>query len=174
VSAPAVSILLPADPDVAVTLRALQALARLGEEPAFEVVIAVAEGDVPNGQLVGGLEGDVRVVIAERGEAFDRAADAAGGAILVALEPSALPADGWLGALVDAVGSGDAALPRSLTRDAVDLPEASWLALAVRSESYRSVGGFAGTRQPNRAEKLTLLETLVAVAAAPTAVLLAG
>ena len=58
--------------------------------------------------------------------------------MLVALEPSALPADGWLSALVGALGDGAAAaLPRSLTRDAVDLPEASWLALAVRAEAYK-------------------------------------
>lgn len=172
-SARAVTILLPTDPDVAVTLRALQALARLGDEPSFEVVVAVPEDDAPNRSLLGGLEGDVRVVLAGD-DAFDRAAEAASGDVLVALEPSALPADGWLSALVAAVGSGDAALPRSLTRDAVDLPEASWLALAVRAESYNSVGGFAGTRVLGRAEKLTLLEALPAVAQAPAAVLLAG
>ena len=87
-SAAAVTILLPTDPDVAVTLRALQALARLDEEPAFAVVVVVPELDAPNRGLVGGLEGDVRVVVDDAprrdgppspGDAFDRAAEAAPG-----------------------------------------------------------------------------------------------
>lgn len=176
---PGITILLPTDPAVAVTLRALQALARLPEEPAFEVVVAVPEGDVANRGLVGGLEGDVRVVLAEPGDAFDRAAAEASGAVLVALSASALPADGWLETLVSALDDGAAAaLPRSLTTGAVDLPEASWLALAVRADAYAAVGGFAATRAPGAAEKLTLLDALRAgghaVAAAPAAVLLAG
>jgi hypothetical protein len=185
-SAPDVSILLPADPeDVAVTLRALQALARLDDEPSFEVVVVVWEADVAARRLVEGLEGDVQVLLEpgqeppSQGDAFDRAAAAAQAPVLVALTPSALPADGWLGALFAALGDGAAAaLPRSLTAGAVDLPEASWLALAVRADAYAAVGGFGVTRALGVAEKLTLLDALRAaghaVAPAPAAVLLAS
>ena len=188
-SEPAVSVLLPTDADVAVTLRCLQALARLPEEPDFEVVVVVPEGDVANRGLLEGLEGDVRVVVddgatpqdAGPGDAFDRAAAAAGAPVLVALSAGAVPADGWLADLLGALdgdgGGAAAALPRSLTVEGVDLPEASWLALAVRSEAYNSIGGFGATRTLGRAEKATLLGALRAgghaVAQARAAVLLA-
>lgn len=183
-SEPAVSILLPADADVAVTLRCLEALARLPDAPAFEVVIVVGADDHPTRGLVGGLEGDVRVVIDETGaesagDAFDRAAAVATAGTLVLLSAHAVPADGWLGALLAPLAApGDVAvLPRSLTTGGIDLPEASWLALAVRAEPYLGVGGFAATRRLGRAEKGTLLDALRAdggtVAAAGAAVLLA-
>src|SRR4051812_93582 len=183
-STPAVSLLLPTDPDVAVTLRSLRALARLPEEPDFEVVVVVPAADAANRELVQGLEGDVRVVVdedpdASPGDALDRAAAQATAPVLVALTASALPADDWLAELLAALDGGvAAALPRSLTAEAVDLPEAAWLALAVRAEAFQAVGGFAATRVLGRAEKASLLDALRAgghaVATARSAVLLAG
>jgi hypothetical protein len=174
------SILLPAADEVAVTLRALQAIARLPEGRPFEVAIDVAADDGATRMLVEGLEGNVRALVNSSptgfGDAFDRLAAAAGTDTLVLLTAAAVPADGWSGELLSALDGADAALPRSLSADGAELGEASWLALAVRTEAYRSVGGFAGTRTPGRAEKASLLDALRAgghaVAAAPTAVLL--
>jgi hypothetical protein len=176
VSVPAVSVVLPTDADVGVTLRCLQALSRLPDDPPFEVVVVVPEGDAPNRGLVEGLEGDVQVVL---GEGFDPGAAVAAAPVLVALTASAVPADGWLADLVGALeGGAAAALPRSLTPEGVDLPEASWLALAVRTEAYTSVGGFAATRAHGRAEKLALLDGLRAaghaVAESRAAILISG
>jgi hypothetical protein len=184
-SAPAVSLLLPTDADVTVTLRCLRAIARLPEEPDFEVVVVVPAADAANRELVENLEGDVQVVVdedpgASPGDALDRAAARAAAPVLVALTASAIPADGWLADLLAALrdDATAAALPRSLTAEAVDLPEAAWLALAVRAEAYQAVGGFGATRAHGRAEKLTLLDALRAggrtVATARAAVLLAG
>lgn len=179
-----VSVLVPTDDDVAVTLRCLQAIARLPDEPAFEVVIVVPADAVANRDLVQGLEGDVQVVVDEApdgpGTAFDRAAAVATAPLVVALTASALPADGWLTDLIAPLADAGVAavLPRSLTAEALDLPEASWLALAVRRDAYLAVGGFSGTRAHAKAEKATLLDGLRdaghTVATARAAVLLAG
>jgi GT2 family glycosyltransferase len=136
---PLFSILLPADDDVRTTLRALQAIARLPEGRPFEVLIDVPADDLDTRVLVDGLEGDVRALITPSptgyGAAFDRLAAAAHTDTLVLLSAAAVPADGWsealLGALAEA-GAG-AALPRSLSADGAELPDAHWLALAVRS-----------------------------------------
>jgi hypothetical protein len=185
-NAPAVSLLLPTDPDVTITLRGLRAVARLPEEPDFEVVVVVPAADAANRELVEGLEGDVQVVVEEDaiegagpGDALDRAAARATAPVLVALTASAIPVDGWLADLLAALdGGAAAALPRSVTTEGVDLPEAAWLALAVRTDAYMSVGGFAATRAHGRAEKATLLDALRAgghaVAQARAAILLAG
>ena len=174
------SILLPADDDVGTTLRALQAIARLPEGRPFEVLIDVAVDDLDTRALLDGLEGNVRTELSFSptgyGDAFDRLAAVATTGTLVLLSAAAVPADGWSEALLDALAASGAAavLPRSLSADGAELPTAHWLALAVRSAAYRSVGGFAGTRAAGRAEKATLVEALRghAVAAAPTAVLL--
>jgi len=177
------SILLPADDDPRVTLAALQAIARLPEGRPFEVLIDVAADDLDTRVLVDGLEGDVRALVNPSptgyGDAFDRLARTATTDTLVLLTAASVPADGWAGALLEALADARGAaavLPRSLSPDGAELPEAHWLALAVRTEAYRSVGGFAGTREAGRAEKAALLDALRAaghaVAAAPGAVVL--
>ncbi|MCW2986308.1 MAG: hypothetical protein JWR63_3878 [Conexibacter sp.] len=182
-SAPLVSLLLPAFDAPAVTLRCLEALARLPAEPPFELVVVVDALDADARSLVAGLEGSVRVLLEHEptgaGDAFDTAAAAATAPVLVLLTAAAVPADGWLDDLLAALAApGDvAALPRSIAPDGADLPEASWLALAVAREVYAAVGGFAATRAAGRAEKATLVEALRgagAVADARSAVLLAG
>jgi hypothetical protein len=170
------SILLPADDDARVTLRALQAIARLPEGRPFEVLIDVAGDDAETRMLVGGLEGNVRVLHNPSptgyGDAFDRLAAAASTPTLVLLTATAVPADGWSEALLAALDGAAAALPRSLSAGGAELPEAHWLALAVRAEAYAAAGGFAGTRAAGRAEKASLLAALGTVAPAPTAVFL--
>jgi thiamine pyrophosphate-dependent acetolactate synthase large subunit-like protein len=172
------SILLPAGDDVGVTLRALQAIARLPEGRPFEVLIDVAADDVETRMLVDGLEGDVRALYNPSptgyGDAFDRLAATATTATLVLLTATAVPADGWSEALLSALeeAGAPAVLPRSLSADGAELAEAHWLALAVRTEAYASVGGFAGTRAAGRAEKASLLAALGTVATAPAAVFL--
>jgi GT2 family glycosyltransferase len=182
--APHVSLILPVRDDVALTLRCLQAVARLPDEPSFEVIVVDDAAGEQTRALLAGLEGDVRVLHNDEavgfGAACDQAAAVAAGAVLVLLDTDAVPADGWLDDLLaaleaDAVVAPSAALARSLDLGGAELPEALWLGLAVRTEAYVTAGGFAATRRPAEAEKASLLAGLReagAVAEARAAVLL--
>jgi GT2 family glycosyltransferase len=181
-----VSLILPVRDDVALTLRCLQAIARLPDEPSFEVIVVDDAADEQTRALLAGLEGDVRVLHNDEpvgfGSACDQAAAVAQGAVLVLLDTDAVPADGWLDDLLAPLqGDGPrvpaAALARSLDLAGAELPEALWLGLAVRAEAYVAAGGFAATRRPAEGEKASLLHGLRdagagAVAPARAAVLL--
>jgi SAM-dependent methyltransferase len=163
---PKASIVLVARDRVTHTLRSLQAIAQLPEAPGFEVVVVDDGSTDATPVLLGGLEGNVRVLrnVASVGfgAACDQAAAAATGEQLVFLDADAVPVTGWLTALstaLDAEGV-DAALPQSVRPNGGLQPHAQWLALAVRRSAFDAVGGFAGTAQPGRAEKGSLLDAL--------------
>jgi GT2 family glycosyltransferase len=180
-----VSLILPVRDDAALTLRCLQAIARLPDDPPFEVVVVDDAADDATRALLSGLEGDVRVLRNDEpagfGAACDQAAATAAGDVLILLGADAVPVDGWLADLLAALEDdrggvrAAGALPRSVDLRGTELPEASWLGLAVHAHAYAAAGGFAGTRAPGRAEKATLVEALHSargVTVARTAVLL--
>ncbi len=163
---PKASIVLVARDRVAHTLRSLQAIAQLPEAQGFEVVVVDDGSTDATPVLLGGLEGNVRVLrnVASVGfgAACDQAAAAATGEQLVFLDVDAVPVTGWLAALSTALDAEDvdAALPQSVRPNGGLQPPAQWLALAVRRSAFEAVGGFAGTAQPGRAEKGSLLDAL--------------
>ena len=165
--AAAVSIVIVARDRAALTLRCLTALAKLPEEPSFEVVLVDDGSRDETPALLGAIEGDLVALRNDEPVGFaaacDQAVAASSGDCLVLLHDDVVPCDGWLralaGALDDDPGLG-AVAPRSIDLEGAFLPEPHWLALAVRRAAYERVGGFAGTERPGRAEKATLLEAL--------------
>jgi hypothetical protein len=180
---PRASIVLVVRDRMESTLRSLQALAELGDEPAFELVVVDNGSTDATPQLLAGLEGDVRVLRNATpvafGAACDQAASVAAGDQLVFLDADAVPVAGWLTALsaaLDAENAPAAALPQSVRPNGVLQPPSQWLALAVGRSAFEAVGGFAGTAKPGRSEKSSLLDAVAgadgANAARPAAVLL--
>jgi GT2 family glycosyltransferase len=164
---PEVSVVVVARNRAALTLRCLTALAKLPDEPSFEVVLVDDGSQDETPALLGAIEGDL---VALRNDvpvgfaaACDQGVSAAAAADVVLLHDDAVPCDGWLAALAGALAADaglGAVLPRSLDLQGAFLPEPHWLALGVRRTAYERVGGFAGTGRPGRAEKATLLEAL--------------
>jgi glycosyltransferase involved in cell wall biosynthesis len=181
--APSVSLVVVARDRATLTLRCLTSLARLPDEPAFEVVL-VDDGsrdDTP--AIIDAIEGDLVALRNEEPVGFAAACDqgvaAASGEHVVLLHDDAVPCDGWLAALIGPLTRDPqlgAARPRCIDLAGAFLPEAHWLALAVRRAAYEQVAGFAGTALAGRAEKLSLLYALRdagwGVAFAPEAILL--
>jgi glycosyltransferase involved in cell wall biosynthesis len=177
-SAPRVSIAIVVRDQAPLLFRCLSALAKLPDEPAFEVLV-VDDGSVDEtAAVLAAVEGDLHALRNEYpigfGPACDQAAALARGEHLVLLRPDAVPADGWLEPLVellDAQPETDAARPRAVDLEGSDDGEAFWPCLALRRSAYERIGGFSGTAVPGRAEKATLLERLT-VADVPTALVL--
>jgi glycosyltransferase involved in cell wall biosynthesis len=164
---PDVSVVVVARDRATLTLRCLTSLARLPDDPSFEVVLVDDGSQDETPAILDAIEGDL--VTLRNGEpvgfaaACDQAVAAASGEHVVLLHDDAVPCDGWLAALTDPLVSEPdvgAVQPRSIDLAGAFLPEPHWLALAVRRSAYEQVGGFAGTAQPGRAEKSTLLDGL--------------
>jgi SAM-dependent methyltransferase len=173
---PKASVVLTVCNQFAHTLHSLQALAELGEAPTFEVVIVDDGSTDATPHLLGGLEGDVRVLrnatSAGFGAACDQAAAVATGEQLVFLDAAALPVSGWLEALsaaLDAKPTPAAALPQSVRPDGGLQSPSQWLALAVRRSAFEAVGGFASTARHGRSEKGSLLDALAGTGGADLA-----
>jgi glycosyltransferase involved in cell wall biosynthesis len=164
--APAVSLVVVARDRATLTLRCLTALARLPDEPAFEVVLVDDGSRDETPAILQSIEGDIIALHNDEPVGFAAACDqgvaAAGGEHVVLLHDDAVPCDGWLAGLVGALadpGIG-AAWPRCVDLNGAFLPEAHWLALAVRRAVYQQVGGFAATAVVARPQKLALLDAL--------------
>jgi glycosyltransferase involved in cell wall biosynthesis len=163
---PDVSVAVIARDRATLTLRCLTSLARLPDVPTFEVVLLDdgSRDDTP--AILDAIEGDLVTLRNDEPVGFaaacDQAVAAANGEHVVLLHDDAVPCDGWLTALTDALADPQvgAVAPRSIDLAGAFLAEPNWLALAVRRAAYQAVGGFAGTEQPGRAEKATLLEGL--------------
>jgi GT2 family glycosyltransferase len=174
-----VSVVVVARGGAALALRCLTSLARLPDEPSFEVVLVDDGSDDETPALLRAVEGDLVTLRNEEPAGFaaacDQGAAAASGEHLVLLHDDAVPCDGWLGALTVALAADDgvgAVIPRSVDLSGAFLPESQWLALATRRATYERVGGFARTGAAGRAEKATLLEALGTVVQARDAILL--
>jgi glycosyltransferase involved in cell wall biosynthesis len=180
---PDVSIVVVARDRAALTLRCLTSLARLPDEPTFEVILIDDGSSDDTPAILEAIEGDLVTLRNDEPAGFaaacDRAVAAAGGEHVVVLDDDAVPCDGWLTALT-ATFTGDPGLgavaPRSIDLAGAFLPQEDWLALAVRRAAYEEVGGFAGTAKAGQAEKTALLDGLRAagwgVAEQPDAILL--
>jgi glycosyltransferase involved in cell wall biosynthesis len=173
------TIVLAVRSEATLLLRCLMTLARLPEEGSFEVIVVDNASSDETAELLGSIDGDFRAIRNEedRGYAFacDQAAALADGEHLIFLREDAVPVDGWLDALVEALDrdpAARAARPRTVDAGGRVL-EHEWVALAVRRDAFLAVGGFAGAARPGRAEKASLLEALGHVAAVPSAVVLA-
>ncbi|HKZ15606.1 MAG TPA: glycosyltransferase [Solirubrobacterales bacterium] len=109
---PAASVILHLEGGRERTLRCLEALAAVDEEPTFEAIL-IDDASPDLGELLGGLSGDVRVLRNERREGFiasaQRGAEAAGADVLILLRGAALLAPNALGPLVDALTDRTAA-----------------------------------------------------------------
>jgi cellulose synthase/poly-beta-1,6-N-acetylglucosamine synthase-like glycosyltransferase len=180
---PDVSVVVVARDHVTLTLRCLTSLARLPDDPSFEVVLVDdgSQDDTP--AILEAIAGDLRTLRNEEPVGFaaacDQAVAAASAEHIVLLHDDAVPCDGWLTALTDALAADPrlgAVAPRSIDLAGAFLDEPHWLALAVRRAAYTQVGGFTGTAQPDQAEKAALLDGLRAagwgVAQEPEAILL--
>ena len=164
---PAVSVVVVARDRATLTLRCLTSLARLPDDPPFEVVLVDDGSQDETSAILDAIEGDLVTLRNDESVGFaaacDQAVAAAHGDRIVLLHDDAVPCDGWLEALTGPLATEDgvgAVQPRSIDLAGAFLPEAHWLALAVRRSAYEQVGGFAGTAQAGRAEKSTLLEGL--------------
>jgi GT2 family glycosyltransferase len=165
--APNVSVVVVARDRAALTLRCLTALARLPDEPTFEVVLVDDGSTDETPAILDAIEGDLVAVRNDEpaglAVAWDQGVAASSGQHVVLLHDDAVPCEGWLSALVDpfnANGDVGAARPRCIDLAGAFLPEPHWLALAVRRAAYDDVGGFAGTEAPGKAQKLELLDAL--------------
>jgi GT2 family glycosyltransferase len=148
-------------------LRCLNALARLPEAPAFEVVIVDLLQDPATQALLDSLEGDVVRVTEESdrgiGPALDRGVAAASAPVVALLDASAVPVDGWLEAALDALQAAPTAAavcPRTIALDGTIPGDGQWGCLLLRRDAYEAVGGFEGSSVLGRAEKTTLLTAL--------------
>jgi GT2 family glycosyltransferase len=164
---PDVSVVVVARNRATLTLRCLTSLARLPDEPSFEVVFVDDGSQDETSAILDAIEGDLVTVRNDNPVGFaaacDQAVAATGGDHLALLHDDAVPCDGWLTALTGALVADPqlgAVAPRSIDLAGSFLPERHWLALGVRRAAYEQVGGFAGTAQAGKAEKLTLLDAL--------------
>jgi glycosyltransferase involved in cell wall biosynthesis len=159
-------------------LRCLTALARLPEPPHFELIVVDDGSTDGTPDLLAGLEGDVQVITNAEAVGFaaacDQAAARARADRIVLLREDSVPCDGWLEPLLVALDSHPVALPRAVDVTGRSVPDPLWGALAARKQDFQAVGGFAGTSQPGRAEKASLLGALgtAGVARVPESVVL--
>jgi GT2 family glycosyltransferase len=166
-AAPRISLVLRVRDGAQLTLRCLRKIAQAPPAAAFELIVVDDGSTDTTWEILAALEGEVRVLSNRDpvgfGHACDQAVDLARGEHVVLLQQDAIPCAGFadeLLAVLDADPSCGAALPRSVDPPGTFLPEAHWLALAVRRSAYSAVGGFGGTARPGRAEKATLLDAL--------------
>jgi glycosyltransferase involved in cell wall biosynthesis len=164
---PDVSVVVVARDRATLTLRCLTSLARLPDDPSFEVVLVDDGSHDDTPAILEAIEGDLVTLRNDDAVGFSAACDqavaAAAGEHIVLLHDDAVPCDGWLTALSGALADDPqlgAVAPRSIDLAGAFLPEPHWLALGVRRTAYEQVGGFAGTTQPGRADKVTLLDAL--------------
>jgi GT2 family glycosyltransferase len=120
---PAVSVIVHLEGGRERTLRCLEALAALADEPAFEAIL-IDDASADLGELLGGLSGDVKVLRNERREGFVaaaiRGAEAAESETLILLRDASLLAPDALAPLLDALA--DPELAAACTND-VDGPK---------------------------------------------------
>jgi GT2 family glycosyltransferase len=166
-SAPSISLILRVRDGAQLTLRCLRKITQAPPAAPFELIVVDDGSTDRTWEILAALEGEVRVLSNRDPVGFARACDqavnVARGEHVVLLQQDAIPCPGFVDELVAVLAadpSYGAALPRSVDLEGTFLPEAHWLALAVRRSAYGAVGGFAGTARPGRAEKASLLDAL--------------
>lgn len=138
-----ISIIVPLSGGAAQALRCFEGIAGQPEDPAFEIIVV---DDASSGlePLLSRLEGDVKIVRAERRLGFAlaaaRAAELATGDLIVFLRDAAVPGPEWLGPLAAALEDPAIGFAASATvGGATDNPVAAW-SFAARSADLRAVG----------------------------------
>src|SRR3954466_8419227 len=127
-------------------LRCFESLAMLPPEPDHEVIV-VDDASVGLESLLARLEGDVNVIATGRrigfAKSIQRAAQEAGGEVLVMLRGAPEVAHGWLAPLVDGVSAGGLAAAASVTSGDPGAHLVSAFALAVARRDALSMPAVA-------------------------------
>ncbi len=131
---PAASLILPLEGGRERTLRCLEALAALDEEPTFEAIL-IDDASPDLGELLGGLSGDVTVLRTERREGFVasaiRGAEAARSDTLILLRDAALLAPDALAPLLHALNDVDGPKSAHIERFSAHQPRCCAAAAAL-------------------------------------------
>ena len=138
-----ISIIVPLSGGAAQALRCFEGIAGQPEDPAFEIIV-VDDASTGLEPLLSRLEGDVKIVRADRRLGFAlaaaRAAELATGDLIVFLRDAAVPGPEWLGPLAAALEDPAIGFAASATvGGATDNPVAAW-SFAARSADLRAVG----------------------------------
>src|SRR4051795_6921527 len=127
-------------------LRCFESLATLPPEPDYEVIV-VDDASVGLESLLARLEGDVNVIATGRrigfAKSIERAAQEAGGDVLVMLRGAPEVAHGWLAPLVNGVSAGGLAAAASVTSGDPGAHLVSAFALAVARRDALSMPAVA-------------------------------
>jgi GT2 family glycosyltransferase len=127
-------------------LRCFESLATLPPEPDHEVIV-VDDASVGLESLLARLEGDVNVIATGRrigfAKSIERAAQEAGGEVLVMLRGAPEVAHGWLAPLVNGVSAGGLAAAASVTSGDPGAHLVSAFALAVARRDALSMPAVA-------------------------------
>src|SRR3954447_1747025 len=127
-------------------LRCFESLATLPPEPDHEVIV-VDDASVGLESLLARLEGDVKMIATGRrigfAKSIERAAQEAGGEVLVMLRGAPEVAHGWLAPLVDGVSAGGLSAAASVTSGDPGAHLVSAFALAVARHDALSMPAVA-------------------------------
>jgi GT2 family glycosyltransferase len=138
-----ISVIVPLSCEPLQALRCLEGIAAQAEAPAHEVIV-VDDASIGLKELLDRLAGDVELIRLPHRLGFAGAAETAveraRGELVVLLRGAAVPAPGWLSALVTELADPTAGMTASTTMGGVaTTPLAAW-SVALRAADLRSTG----------------------------------